>query len=131
MPRPLATSQPHWRRRAMPMPICRMLADPLAAAIAKQFPARFNGQSDSRAASLRIALNNALAEHVYLGARPQALPWVAVSPSSRPLPPPWTATQWTLRKRWVQSTALARSRRSCPRGASILACGGLHDRAGD
>jgi hypothetical protein len=47
----------------------QMLADPLAAAIAKQFPTRFSGQSDSPAVSLRIALNNALAEHVYLGAR--------------------------------------------------------------
>jgi hypothetical protein len=47
----------------------RMIADPVAGAIAKQFPTRFTGQFDSPGASLRIALNNAFAEHVYLAAR--------------------------------------------------------------
>jgi hypothetical protein len=47
----------------------QMIADPLAGAIAKQFPEKWNGSSDSRAAGLRVALNNAFREHVYLAAR--------------------------------------------------------------
>jgi hypothetical protein len=45
-----------------------MIADPLAGAIAKQFPVKFVGASDSSAASLRSMLNVALSEHVYLAA---------------------------------------------------------------
>jgi hypothetical protein len=44
----------------------QMIADPLAGAIAKQFPDKIAGASDSPAASLRTALNLALREHVYL-----------------------------------------------------------------
>jgi hypothetical protein len=47
----------------------QMIGDPLAAAISKQFPEKWNGSSDSPAASLRVALNNAFREHVYLAAR--------------------------------------------------------------
>jgi hypothetical protein len=43
-----------------------MIADPLAAAIARQFPARFPGDPDGGAATLRSALDTALREHVYL-----------------------------------------------------------------
>ena len=45
-----------------------MIADPLAAAIAKQFPDRFPGASTSVSAGLRTTLNVALREHVYLAA---------------------------------------------------------------
>jgi len=45
-----------------------MIADPLAAAIAKQFPDRFPGASTSVSAGLRTTLNVALQEHVYLAA---------------------------------------------------------------
>jgi copper chaperone CopZ len=44
----------------------RMIADPLAGAIVKQFPDRLAGATDTPAASLRTALNLALREHVYL-----------------------------------------------------------------
>jgi len=44
----------------------QMIADPLAGAIAKQFPDRIAGAPDTPAASLRTALNLALREHVYL-----------------------------------------------------------------
>ena len=44
----------------------QMIADPLAGAIAKQFPDRITGATDTPAASLRTALNLALREHVYL-----------------------------------------------------------------
>ena len=44
----------------------QMIADPLAGAIAKQFPDKIAGAPDSPAASLRTALNLALREHVYL-----------------------------------------------------------------
>jgi len=44
----------------------QMIADPLAGAIAKQFPDRIAGTPDTPAASLRTALNLALREHVYL-----------------------------------------------------------------
>jgi len=44
----------------------QMIADPLAGAIAKQFPDKIAGASDAPAASLRTALNLALREHVYL-----------------------------------------------------------------
>ncbi len=47
----------------------QMIADPLAAAIVKQFPDKFNGSTDSAAATLRASLNVALREHVYLAAR--------------------------------------------------------------
>jgi hypothetical protein len=43
-----------------------MLADPLAGAIVKQFPARFPGDPNGGAATLRTALSTALREHVYL-----------------------------------------------------------------
>ncbi|HEV8585867.1 MAG TPA: copper amine oxidase N-terminal domain-containing protein [Methylomirabilota bacterium] len=43
-----------------------MIADPLAAAIVKQFPARFPGDPNGGAAALRTALGTALREHVYL-----------------------------------------------------------------
>jgi|GEM_PF-193262 len=42
------------------------IADPLAAAIVRQFPDKFAGASDSKAAGLRAALNATLQEHVYL-----------------------------------------------------------------
>ena len=45
-----------------------MIGDPLAAAIAKQFPQKFSGAVDSPAASLRNALNLALREHAILAA---------------------------------------------------------------
>jgi hypothetical protein len=44
----------------------RMIADPLAGAIVKQFPDRIAGVTDTPAASLRTALNLAMREHVYL-----------------------------------------------------------------
>ncbi|HXH84830.1 MAG TPA: copper amine oxidase N-terminal domain-containing protein, partial [Candidatus Tectomicrobia bacterium] len=44
------------------------IGDPLSAAIARQFPERFQGSSDSAASSLRTTLNLALREHVYLAA---------------------------------------------------------------
>jgi hypothetical protein len=43
-----------------------MIGDPLAGAIVKQFPDKIAGATDTRAASLRTALNLALREHVYL-----------------------------------------------------------------
>jgi hypothetical protein len=46
----------------------RMIADPLAGAIARQFPARFAGSSAAPAAGLRATLNLALREHVWLAA---------------------------------------------------------------
>ncbi len=46
----------------------QMIADPLAGAIVKQFPERFEGSSGSSAAGLRASLNLALREHVYLAA---------------------------------------------------------------
>jgi hypothetical protein len=42
------------------------IADPLTAAIVKQFPARFPGDPAGGAATLRVALGTALREHVYL-----------------------------------------------------------------
>ncbi|MGH7798149.1 MAG: hypothetical protein ACREQ2_25075 [Candidatus Binatia bacterium] len=45
-----------------------MIGDPLAAAIAKQFPQRFNGAVDSPAANLRNTLNLALREHAIIAA---------------------------------------------------------------
>jgi hypothetical protein len=44
------------------------IADPLAAAIAKQYPDRYPGDSSSPATGLRAALNLALREHVFLAA---------------------------------------------------------------
>ena len=44
----------------------QMIAGPLATAIAKQFPDKIAGASDTPAAGLRTALNLALREHVYL-----------------------------------------------------------------
>jgi hypothetical protein len=44
----------------------QMIGDPLAGAIVKQFPDKIAGATDTRAASLRTALNLALREHVYL-----------------------------------------------------------------
>lgn len=46
----------------------QMIGDPLAAAIAKQFPSRFPGSSDSTASTLRTTLNMALREHAILAA---------------------------------------------------------------
>jgi copper chaperone CopZ len=45
-----------------------MIGDPLAAAIAKQFPQRFSGAADSPAANLRNTLNLALREHAIIAA---------------------------------------------------------------
>jgi plastocyanin len=53
----------HLRMAAEHMP---HIADPLAAAIVKQFPDKFAGSSDSKAAGLRAGLNGLLQEHVYL-----------------------------------------------------------------
>ena len=44
----------------------QMIADPLAGAIVKQFPAQIAGATDTKAAALRTMLNLALREHVYL-----------------------------------------------------------------
>jgi plastocyanin len=44
------------------------IADPLAGAIAKQFPDRFPGEAMTPGVDYRIAVNNLLAEHVYLAA---------------------------------------------------------------
>jgi hypothetical protein len=44
----------------------RMVADPLADAIVKQFPDRFGGSASSQAATLRVTLNSAVREHVLL-----------------------------------------------------------------
>lgn len=44
----------------------QMIADPLADAIAHQFPENFAGDAMSPAVSLRVALNNMLGEHTYL-----------------------------------------------------------------
>jgi hypothetical protein len=46
-----------------------MIAEPLAGAFAKQFPARFPGSVSSSAATLRVLLNTLLAEHTYVAAR--------------------------------------------------------------
>ena len=46
----------------------QMLGDPLAAAIAKQFPERFAGAPDAPAATLRTTLNMALREHAIIAA---------------------------------------------------------------
>jgi copper chaperone CopZ len=45
-----------------------MIGDPLAAAIAKQFPQKFSGAVDSPAANLRNTLNLALREHAIIAA---------------------------------------------------------------
>ena len=45
-----------------------MIGDPLAGAIAKQFPQKFNGTVDSPAANLRNTLNLALREHAIIAA---------------------------------------------------------------
>jgi hypothetical protein len=46
----------------------QMIGDPLAAAIAKQFPSRFSGAIESPASKLRATLNLALREHAILAA---------------------------------------------------------------
>jgi copper chaperone CopZ len=46
----------------------QMIGDPLAAAIAKQFPGKFTGSTDSPASSLRLVLNLALREHAIVAA---------------------------------------------------------------
>lgn len=46
----------------------QMIGDPLAAAIAKQFPDRFPGTANSPAATLRTTLNLALREHAIVAA---------------------------------------------------------------
>ena len=45
-----------------------MIGDPLAGAIAKQFPQKFTGAVDSPAANLRNTLNLALREHAIIAA---------------------------------------------------------------
>ena len=45
-----------------------MIGDPLAGAIAKQFPARYPGDGAASGSALRATLNLALREHVYLAA---------------------------------------------------------------
>ena len=45
------------------------IGDPLAVAIAKQFPDKFPGKADSEAATVRTTLNLSLREHTYLAAR--------------------------------------------------------------
>lgn len=45
-----------------------MIGDPLASAIAKQFPQKFTGKSESAAADLRNTLNLAMREHAILAA---------------------------------------------------------------
>jgi hypothetical protein len=45
-----------------------MIGDPLAGAIAKQFPTRYPGDAAASASALRASLNLALREHVYLAA---------------------------------------------------------------
>ena len=45
-----------------------MIGDPLAGAIAKQFPARYPGDGGASGPALRATLNLALREHVYLAA---------------------------------------------------------------
>jgi hypothetical protein len=44
----------------------KMIADPLASAIVKQFPGKFAGDPQAAAAGLRTTLNVALREHAYL-----------------------------------------------------------------
>ncbi len=46
------------------------IADPLAAAIVKQYPDKFPGKVDAKAANLRVTLNNLLGAHVYLAGLP-------------------------------------------------------------
>lgn len=46
-----------------------MIADPLAGAIATQFPDKFSGDAGSKASTLRSQLNTIEREHVYLAAR--------------------------------------------------------------
>jgi len=46
-----------------------MIAEPLADAIAKQFPDKFPGSATGAAVDLRTSLNTLLSEHVYLAAR--------------------------------------------------------------
>ena len=46
------------------------IADPLSAAIVKQFPDKFTGDPSSKAADLRVTLNNLLGSHVYLAGLP-------------------------------------------------------------
>jgi len=45
-----------------------MIGDPLAGAIAKQYPAKYPGDAGAAAAALRASLNLALREHVHLAA---------------------------------------------------------------
>jgi hypothetical protein len=45
-----------------------MIGDPLAGAIAKQYPAKYPGDAGAAASALRASLNLALREHVYLAA---------------------------------------------------------------
>jgi plastocyanin len=52
----------------MAMGHMKMIADPLADATARKFPNTFSGQALTPAADLRVALNQLLAEHVFLAA---------------------------------------------------------------
>ena len=46
------------------------MADPIAGAIAKQFPDKFPGNGASKAVDLRVSMNNLLGSHVYLAGLP-------------------------------------------------------------
>ncbi len=62
-----AAKDPTWPDKAMvAADHSQKIADPLAGAIAKQFPDKFPGNPASKAADLRVALNLLLDEHVQL-----------------------------------------------------------------
>ena len=62
-----AAKDPTWPDKAMvAADHSQKIADPLAGAIAKQFPDKFPGDPASKAADLRVALNLLLDEHVHL-----------------------------------------------------------------
>ena len=62
-----AAKDPTWPDKAMiAADHSQKIADPLAGAIAKQFPDKFPGDPASKAADLRVALNVLLDEHVHL-----------------------------------------------------------------
>ncbi len=48
----------------------QLIADPLAGAVAKQFPDKFPGNGASNAVNLRVSMNNLLGSHVYLAGLP-------------------------------------------------------------
>ena len=62
-----AAKDPTWADKAMvAADHSQKIADPLAGAIAKQFPDKFPGDPASKAADLRVALNLLLGAHVHL-----------------------------------------------------------------